>query len=110
MYQWLSVAIAVVHLKGYLEVVDSLTGTGFRITHQAEVRMSVQPPEKDPESRRGHWLRKHAEGDAQAKGLWFSRQEAQETGRQQRENQPMKKEGWTPSKLEEVLRPKAHPF
>jgi hypothetical protein len=32
-----------VHLKGPLEVADSLAETGSRATHQSEARMPVQP-------------------------------------------------------------------
>jgi hypothetical protein len=35
-----------VRLKGPLEIVDSLTGMGSRVAHQAEVRMLVHPQER----------------------------------------------------------------
>jgi hypothetical protein len=51
-------------LKGPPEVADSHAETGFRTAHQAEVRMPVQLPGKEPESRRDRQSRKYADGDA----------------------------------------------
>jgi hypothetical protein len=59
----------VVCLEGPLEVVDSLTCTGFRATHQAEVRMLIQAPWKEPEMMsKGHWLQNHTQGGTLSSG------------------------------------------
>jgi hypothetical protein len=69
--------VAVVLLKGPLEVAESFAGTGLRAAHQAEARTTLQTSRKKPESRRrGRRSRKQAEGDAPAKGTWRSRRAA----------------------------------
>jgi hypothetical protein len=64
----------VVWLEGPLEVVDSLAGMCSKATHQAEVRMLVQPSREMFVTMIGDCQsQKYIEGGARARGLWHLR-------------------------------------
>lgn len=69
-----SQCVMMVKLKGPLEVMDSLTGTGSRVPHQAEARMPVQPIRVMLVTMIGDCqLQKHIKGGMPTKGPWHLR-------------------------------------
>lgn len=85
--------VAVVWLEGCLEMVDSLTGTVFRATCQAEVRMPVRRSRKEPVTgRRAVWLQKHTQGGVPSREQQHFRRAALRT--QQLEDSSMRPSPW----------------
>jgi hypothetical protein len=94
MYPWLSVA------ESWWCILMTPGGMGSKVAHQAEARTPVQPPGKEPESRRSHWSWKYAVGNTATKTIMAFEMSCSkegpgvEAGRQKREYQLTRKEGW----------------
>jgi hypothetical protein len=103
--------VAAVSPKGFVQMGDSLVGTGSRTANPAEAVAPVQPPqeetrldEKRPPVTEAHASWRTLKGTAALGTRGPKEGAAGEVGQRQRENRPTRKEGWTPSKLEEELR------